>query len=315
MPSNSGAIQAANTKASPMDSPFSLGGGAHVPDYMIAYDQWGGRLGTYRIISDHPSTPLRAGPGSVRLVVDVASGAIAQRIDYDEFGRVLQNTNPGFQPFGFAGGMQNHLTVPTQAGDMEVGAFVHFGARDYDPFTGRWTGKDPILFDGGDPNIYAYCGNDPVNCIDIDGKNPFILIGAVIGAAVSGAQAYSSGARGWELALQVGVGALSGATAGSGVGLIGSIGAGALAAGLGNLTSQNLEKVFGRREEVDIASAGLSAIAGAYGGIFGGGLVKAVPDAAVASALLGGYVTTATDVILQLSLKNCSVDEVSGASE
>lgn len=142
---------------------------------MIAYDQWGGRLGTYRIISDHL--------GSVRLVVDVASGAIAQRIDYDEFGRVLQNTNPGFQPFGFAGGMQNHLTVPTQAGDMEVDAFVHFGARDYDPFAGRWTGKDPILFGGGDPNIYAYCGNDPVNCIDPNGKFPLAI---PLGLAVAG---------------------------------------------------------------------------------------------------------------------------------
>jgi hypothetical protein len=50
---------------------------------------------TYRIVSDHL--------GSVRLVVNVADGSIAQRIDYDEFGRVTLDTNPGFQPFDFAG--------------------------------------------------------------------------------------------------------------------------------------------------------------------------------------------------------------------
>jgi uncharacterized protein RhaS with RHS repeats len=43
---------------------------------------------------------------------------------------------------------------------------VRFGARDYDAYTGRWTAKDPIFFGGGDPNFFAYVGNDPVNHID-----------------------------------------------------------------------------------------------------------------------------------------------------
>lgn len=38
--------------------------------------------------------------------------------------------------------------------------------RDYDPETGRWTAKDPIGFAGGDPNLYVYCGNDPINEVD-----------------------------------------------------------------------------------------------------------------------------------------------------
>jgi RHS repeat-associated protein len=61
-------------------------------------------------------------------------------------------------PFGFAGGLYDP--------DTEL---VRFGARDYDPETGRWTAKDPIWFAGGDTNLYAYVGNDPVNLIDYSG--------------------------------------------------------------------------------------------------------------------------------------------------
>jgi YD repeat-containing protein len=57
---------------------------------------------TYRLITDHL--------GSVRLVVEAQAGAIAQRLDYDEFGRILQDTNPGFQSFGFAGGLYEPAT-------------------------------------------------------------------------------------------------------------------------------------------------------------------------------------------------------------
>jgi RHS repeat-associated protein len=49
-------------------------------------------------------------------------------MDYDAWRNVLVDTHPGFQPFGFAGGLY----------ESEIG-LVRFGARDYDPETGRWT--------------------------------------------------------------------------------------------------------------------------------------------------------------------------------
>ena len=107
---------------------------------------------TYRLITDHL--------GSVRLVVNVATGAVAQRIDYDEWGVVSSDTAPGFQPFGFAGGLYDADTK-----------LVRFGARDYDAETGRWTRKDPVRFSGGDTNLYVYVGNDPVNRRDPRGLN------------------------------------------------------------------------------------------------------------------------------------------------
>jgi RHS repeat-associated protein len=46
---------------------------------------------------------------------------------------------------------------------------LRFGVRDYEPVTGRWTATDPILFEGGDSNLYAYCGADSLQCVDPSG--------------------------------------------------------------------------------------------------------------------------------------------------
>ena len=83
---------------------------------------------------------------------------IAERIDYDEFGNVVMNTAPGFQPFAFAGGLYDQDTK-----------LLRFGARDYYPVAGRWTAKDPLRFAGGDTNFYSYALNDPLNEIDPNG--------------------------------------------------------------------------------------------------------------------------------------------------
>jgi RHS repeat-associated protein len=123
---------------------FVYGTKANVPDYMLK----GGK--TYRILSDHLGSP--------RLVININDGSVIQRLNYDAFGNVTDDTNSGFQPFGFAGGIY----------DVET-ELVRFGARDYDAETGRWTAKDPILFDGGDSNVYGYVVNDAVNLVDSDG--------------------------------------------------------------------------------------------------------------------------------------------------
>ena len=102
--------------------------------------------------------------GSEALEIPVACGAnaparglsawvdssLAARLAY----HILLLPNPGFQPFGFAGGLYDSLT-----------GLVRFGAREYDANTGRWATKDPGGFSGG-PNLYAYAANDPINLVD-----------------------------------------------------------------------------------------------------------------------------------------------------
>jgi RHS repeat-associated protein len=105
--------------------------------------------------------------------VNTVTGAVAQRIEYDEFGVVLSDSNPGFQSLGFAGGQY----------DSDTG-FVKFGAREYSPELGRWVSRDPSLFRGGF-NLYGYADGDPVNKIDVDGKNPK-LVAALLGFGVAG---------------------------------------------------------------------------------------------------------------------------------
>jgi RHS repeat-associated protein len=120
-------------------SRFVYGTKINVPEYMVKAST------TYRLVTDHL--------GSVRLVVDTTSGAIVERIDYDEFGQIILDTNPGFQPFGYAGGIYDLHTK-----------LARFGFRDYDAFIGRWTTKDLIRFGGG-LNLYAYV-DSPMNLID-----------------------------------------------------------------------------------------------------------------------------------------------------
>jgi len=144
--------------------------------------------------------------GSLRIVAD-AFGTVVKRIDYDSFGNIIDDTNPAFEvPFGFAGGLH----------DRDTG-LVRFGYRDYDPDIGRWTAKDPILFEGGDTDLYGYVLNDPINLIDPlglwgwAGASAGLIQGAIGGGLMGLVQGGLSGAIG---------GAILGGLVGGLVGLV-----------------------------------------------------------------------------------------------
>lgn len=133
----------------------------HSPDFMIR----GGTV--YRFLKDQV--------GSVRATVDVLTGTFAQELVLDELGNVLNDTNPGFQPFGLAGGLY----------DQDV-RLLRFGARDYDPLIGRWTASDPIRFAAGSSNLYLYVNGDPINSADPSGLISGREIGCRIAAGAVG---------------------------------------------------------------------------------------------------------------------------------
>ncbi len=104
--------------------------------------------------------------GSPRAIFDSA-GTLVKRLDYDSFGALLLDSNPAFElAVGYAGGLADSTT-----------GLVRFGARDYDPEAGRWTSRDPALYEGREANLYGYVGNNPVSFVDRTGMVSFELTG------------------------------------------------------------------------------------------------------------------------------------------
>ena len=97
-----------------------------------------------------------AGTGSpVALLTDFASQAYAY--SYDPYGVAVLTQSSGGNgevqnPFLFQGGIKDRAT-----------GWVHFGARWYNPSTGRWTQQDTLdaPLDPTNANRYAFAGNDP----------------------------------------------------------------------------------------------------------------------------------------------------------
>jgi RHS repeat-associated protein len=86
-------------------------------------------------------------------------GRVVKVIDYDAFGNILADSNPGlFMPLAFAGGLRDRFT-----------GLVRFRRRDYDPTVGRFTAPDPLGDTGGDHDLYDYCVDEPVGRIDPEG--------------------------------------------------------------------------------------------------------------------------------------------------
>ena len=171
-------------------SRFVYDKGINVPDYMV-------REGvTHRIVTDHLGSP--------RLVVNTTTGAIVQEMKFDEYGNVLADTHPGFQPFGFAGGIYDRDT-----------ALVRFGARDYEAESGRWTVSDPIKFEGNSSNLFTYSQNNPINFIyfnGLDWEKPIAGAGFGLGAVTLVPMLLGAGPPGWAM--------LGGAAAGAAAGYL-----------------------------------------------------------------------------------------------
>lgn len=101
----------------------------------------------YYVITDAVGTP--------QLILQ-GDRTVVKKLQYDSFGTLIADSNPSFiLALGYAGGLADEGTK-----------LVRFGFRDYDPHSGRWTAKDPILLDGEQSNLYAYVNNNPIQYRD-----------------------------------------------------------------------------------------------------------------------------------------------------
>jgi RHS repeat-associated protein len=96
------------------------------------------------------------GSGNTISMTD-SSGNMVNKYAYDEFGNLVNAEEIVPKPFLYVG----------QYGVMDDdNGLLYMRARYYDPEVGRFINKDPIGFLGGDPNLFCYVGNNPVNWVD-----------------------------------------------------------------------------------------------------------------------------------------------------
>jgi RHS repeat-associated protein len=96
--------------------------------------------------------------GSVRDIVNAATGAIAYHADHDVFGTATE----------YGAGFGDTLKYTARELDADTG-LQYNRARWYDAKVGRWLSEDPIGFSAGDYNLYRYVANAATNATDPSG--------------------------------------------------------------------------------------------------------------------------------------------------
>lgn len=108
--------------------------------------------------------------GSTRVVLNT-SGSILEKNDYYPFG--LRHTNSSYVITA------NNRYKFNGKEDQAVGSLglLDYGARMYDSQIGRWLGVDPMAEKYYSSSPYIYCGNNPINRIDPNGKEWTYVVG------------------------------------------------------------------------------------------------------------------------------------------
>jgi RHS repeat-associated protein len=103
--------------------------------------------------------------GSVIGLAD-GTGALKTSYNYSPFGKKQTTGTASSNPFAFTG-----------REDDETG-YYYYRARYYSPDQKRFISEDPLGFGGGDSNLQAYVGNNPINATDPSGLITAFIPGA-----------------------------------------------------------------------------------------------------------------------------------------
>lgn len=107
--------------------------------------------------------------GSTRMVIDLTDfGTVIEENEYLPFGTRLPSANElSANRYRFGGKEEQRFGTGSSSLDLYLS---DFGARYYDPYTARWTTRDPMAGKYPAWSPYAYCAGDPVNLVDTDGR-------------------------------------------------------------------------------------------------------------------------------------------------
>ena len=195
--------------------------------------------------------------GSVRAIVDSSSGAPLETNNFYPYGKRWDEAASLYD-------QSNRYRFNGKEEQAEFGIpYIDYGARHYDPAIGRWLSVDPLAEKYSSISPYAFCGNNPVNFVDLDGRIPVPVIGALIGGGVAGVAAIIKGKSATEVFAATVGGAVDGAISVVGFGVGGKFLSGVAGGGLGNLVEQGLNRALGNQEEVDASDIVVNAALGA----------------------------------------------------
>jgi RHS repeat-associated protein len=96
--------------------------------------------------------------GSVRDIIDAATGEVLYHAEYDAFGAATE----------YGAGYGDTLKYTARELDADTG-LQYNRARWYDNSVGRWLSEDPIGFAAGDHNLYRYVSNFSTGATDPSG--------------------------------------------------------------------------------------------------------------------------------------------------
>ena len=212
---------------------------------------------------------------------------------YDAWGNVLEKQTlvdsiaAQYNPFIYKG---YYYDVETQ--------LYWVSSRYYSPELCRWISPDSIEY--LDPesinglNLYAYCGNDPINYADPSGHAPEWLGWALTGVALIGLTTLTVLTLGTAAPITgVAAGVIIGATCGAYAGAITSVVSQGISDGWDNISSWDVLK-----------QTGIGAFTGAISGL-GAGLGTTVITGGisqVASGLIDGSIDSFSDGLVQFAL-------------
>ena len=108
--------------------------------------------------------PLQC-PGDVIAIVRAATGQIVAKYSYDAWGKCTVTNATGY-----AVGDKNPFRYRGYYYDTETGLY-YLNSRYYNPEFGRFISADGLIDNRGatSQNLFAYCGNNPVNRSDLSG--------------------------------------------------------------------------------------------------------------------------------------------------
>lgn len=232
------------------------------------YDSTGTRVGMIR--GNYVFYYIYNLQGDVVGIMNAATGKIVAKYSYDAWGNcTVENAS------GWTVGTNNPFRYRGYYYDTETGLY-YVSSRYYDPEICRFINADDASNLGANSdfasvNLFAYCGNNPVNRADDGGEFWHIVVGAAIGGIIGAVSAAVSGGDAIDIAIGFLAGAGGGALAASGAGVfVQAVGSATIAMTSNAAQQANHIYISKKQESFDVGDMLIDGAVGLACGAWGG---------------------------------------------